>query len=65
MEAKPLDVQMSDSEEQREAEIARLEGVRDRMLQRAPTSLWFRQMIVPLMAAMFVWSFGRSLWFHL
>jgi hypothetical protein len=49
---------------EREREIARLEGVRDRLLERAPRSFAFQQFLAPLMFAGYVAVFGGTLLFH-
>jgi hypothetical protein len=52
------------TDSEREQEIARLEGVRDRLLQRAPRSFAFQQLVAPLMFAGYLTVFGGTLLFH-
>ncbi len=44
------------TEDEREAEIARLIRKRDDMLARVPASYRFRRLLIPLMLAMFLYA---------
>jgi hypothetical protein len=52
------------TDREREQEIARLEGVRDRLLDRAPCAFAFQQLVAPIMFAGYVAMFGGTLLFH-
>ena len=49
---------------ERDEEIARLERVRDKMLDRAPRSFAFQQVIAPIMFAAYLLVFGGTLLLH-
>jgi hypothetical protein len=50
--------------DERRAEIRRLEGIRDRLLEKAPRSFYMKRFILPVMMAMFLLALGQGIWKH-
>jgi hypothetical protein len=52
------------SEDERQAEIRRLERVRDKLLADVPKHFHFRRFLVPIMLALALWTVGNALLRH-
>jgi hypothetical protein len=53
-----------ENDEERRAEIRRLEGIRDRLLEKAPRSFTMKRLLLPVMMAMFLLALGQGVWKH-
>lgn len=51
-----------ENDEERRAEIRRLEGIRDRLLEKAPRSFTMKRLLLPVMMAMFLLALGQGIW---
>jgi hypothetical protein len=50
------------TDEERESEIHRLEGVRDKLLDAAPMHFYFRRLLLPIMLALVVVVIWHAVW---
>jgi len=50
------------TDEEREREIRRLEGVRDKLLDAAPMTFYFSRLLLPIMLVMVLVVIGHGLW---
>jgi|SRR6476659_9610193 len=50
------------TDEDRQTEVRRLEGIRDKLLDEAPMHFYFRRLLLPIMLVMMLIPIGNSIW---
>ena len=52
------------TEQEREQEIRRLAGIRDKLLDNAPMHFYFRRLLLPIMLVMILIPIWHDIWIH-